>query len=72
MLDRHHIFGGARRNKSEKYGLWVYLEHTQHMWLHQTRQGQAYSKYLKALGQKKFEEIYGHELFMKEFGKNYL
>ena len=24
-LERHHIFGGANRKKSEKYGLVVYL-----------------------------------------------
>ena len=24
-LDRHEIFGGANREKSKKYGLWVYL-----------------------------------------------
>ena len=24
-LDKHHIFGGANRLKSEKYGLYVYL-----------------------------------------------
>jgi hypothetical protein len=24
-LDKHHIFGGAYRKKSEKYGLYVYL-----------------------------------------------
>lgn len=26
-LDKHHIFGGACRKKSEKYGLTVYLCH---------------------------------------------
>ena len=26
-LDRHHIFGGPYRKKSEKYGLVVYLCH---------------------------------------------
>lgn len=26
-LDKHHIFGGAYRKKSEKYGLTVYLCH---------------------------------------------
>lgn len=24
-LDRHEIFGGANREKSKRYGLWVYL-----------------------------------------------
>ena len=26
-LDKHHIFGGALRKKSEQYGLFVYLHH---------------------------------------------
>ena len=26
-LDKHHIFGGAYRKKSERYGLTVYLCH---------------------------------------------
>ena len=26
-LDKHHVFGGAFRKKSEKYGLYVYLHH---------------------------------------------
>ena len=26
-LDKHHIFGGANRKKSEHYGLYVYLCH---------------------------------------------
>lgn len=26
-LDKHHIFGGALRSKSEKYGLTVYIHH---------------------------------------------
>ena len=26
-LDKHHVFGGALRSKSERYGLTVYLHH---------------------------------------------
>ena len=26
-LDKHHVFGGALRKKSESFGLWVYLCH---------------------------------------------
>lgn len=71
-LDRHHILGGPFRDKSEKYGLWVYLDHNVHMWLHSTMQGQAYSRYLKVKAQQAFEEKYDHALWMKEFKKNYL
>lgn len=24
-IHKHHIFGGSRRNTSEKYGMWMYL-----------------------------------------------
>lgn len=72
-LHRHHIFFGAFRDKSEKWGLWCYLcgphhnlsskgVHNDH-WL---------DIYMKRLGQKKFEEKYGHDLFMKEFKRNWL
>ena len=27
LLDKHHVFGGANRRKSEKYGATVYLCH---------------------------------------------
>lgn len=71
-LDKHHIFNGALRQKSEKYGLWVMLNHDEHMFAHHTVKGQKVLILLKQLGQKAFEEKYGHEEYMKEFHKNYL
>lgn len=71
-LDRHHIFGGPMRDKSEKYGLWVYLRHDVHMWLHSTREGQKYSEELKKKAQKEFERMYGRARFMEIFKRNYL
>jgi hypothetical protein len=29
-LERHHIYGGANRRNSAKYGLWVWLRHDLH------------------------------------------
>ena len=29
-LERHHVFGGPNRKLSEKYGLWVWLNHEYH------------------------------------------
>lgn len=71
-LHRHHVMNGPFRNKAEKYGLWVYLNIKVHDWLHNTREGKAYDRELKELAQEKFEEIYSHEEWMKEFKKNYL
>ena len=72
-LERHHIFAGtANRPISEKYGLWVYLcrEH------HTGKKGAQYDPdmnlQLKQEAQRKFEQIYSHDLWMKVIKKNYL
>lgn len=72
-LHEHHIFGGRNRQKSEEYGLKVKLcvEH------HETgkeavHKNAAVDLILKQIGQKTFEERFSHEMFMVEFGKNYL
>ena len=72
-LDKHHIMNGtANRKKSEKYGVWVWLDHDVHMKLHQTAEGQQWQRYLKQEAQRAFEKIWSRELWMKEFKKNYL
>lgn len=75
-LDRHHIFGGPFRKKSEKYGLTVDLCHdTCHIFgpdsAHQSRET---ALILKRYGQKKAmqENGWSKEGFIREFGKNYL
>ena len=75
-LDRHHIFGGSNRKKSEKYGLVVWLcHHDCHIfgkeavhrnadnmqWLHEYGQILAMD-----------ENGWTTEEFIMEFGKNYL
>lgn len=75
-LDKHHIFGGALRNKSEKYGLTVYLHHNKcHIFgaesAHQN--GNIRAK-LQQLAQLKAMQVYGWSEadFIKEFYKSYL
>lgn len=74
-LERHHIFGGANRKKSEKYGLVVDLCHTCH---NEPPNGVHHNKdamlRLKMYGQKKamLEHGWSKEDFIREFGKNYL
>lgn len=75
-LDCHHIFGGANRKLSEKYGLKVYLHHYKchifgDMSVHQN--GETARK-LYEIGQKKAMEYYGwtKEDFRKIFGENYI
>ena len=69
-LDKHHVFHGSRRKAADRWGCWVWLHHDVHMDLHQ--RNTALDRQLKALCQKRFEELYGHEKFMAVFGKNYL
>lgn len=74
-LEEHHVFeGNGRRRKSEQYGLKVYLcGCTCHREgpeaVHKNRENDLR---LKRAAQRKFEERYDRELFMAEFGKNYL
>lgn len=71
-LHSHHIFAGCYRNKSEKYGMKVYLcmeHHTGGTGVHLNRN---LDLKLKVIAQKRFEEVYSHEKYMQEFKKNYL
>lgn len=75
QLDRHHIFGGPFRKKSEQYGLVVFLHHCRcHLYgrnaVHVNRESMLY---VKRVGQRKLmEEGWTLERFIQEFGKNYL
>ena len=69
----HHIYGGANRKLSEKYGLKVRLHHNCH---NESPDGVHYSKqvmdYLRETGQKAFIKAYPELDFIKIFGVNYL
>ena len=68
--DRHHcMHGTANRKKAEKYGLTVWLCRECHRKLHD--QG-LNDLFLQQTAQQAFEAKYGHELWMEEFGKDYL
>lgn len=75
-LERHHIFGGARRKLSEKYGLVVYLcgERCHRTGVYSAHQNGKISEYLHKYGQKKAmqEQGWSKEQFMKVFSCNYL
>lgn len=74
-MEEHHVFGGARRKKSEKYGLVVDLCHACH---NEPPRGAHYNKdtalYLHQWGQRKamLEQGWSTHDFIREFGKNYL
>ena len=75
-LDRHHIFGGANRKKSEKYGLVVYLCHNRcHIFgKNAVHQNAETMQLLHEYGQRKYmkEQNATIEDFRREFGRNYL
>lgn len=76
QLDKHHIFGGANRSKSERYGLYVRLcHHDCHIFgpnaVHQNKHTmQMLHEYGQAKAMK--ENNWTVDDFRREFGKNYL
>lgn len=75
-LDKHHIFGGSFRDKSEKLGLVVDLcHHDCHIFgqnaVHRNKERM---RRLHEYGQRMAMERFGWDVddFRREFGKNYL
>lgn len=75
-LDKHHIFGGANKAKSEQYGLLVDLCHTRcHIFgpnaAHRNKETR---QALREYGQRKAmeENDWSTEDFIREFGRNYI
>lgn len=67
----HHCIPGiAYRKKCDKWGLWVWLDPTIHMALHTNRPD--IRRTFEVMAQQRFENLYGHDLFIKEFGKDYI
>ena len=75
-LDKHHIFGGANRKKSERFGLTVDLCHNEcHIFgKHAVHNDVNVMQRLHEYGQRKAMEENGWSIedFIREFGKNYL
>ncbi len=72
-LHRHHVYGGALRQKSEKWGCWVYLRADYHnMSSHGVHFDRKLDLRIKRECQAAFEVLYGHEKFIEVFGKSYL
>lgn len=72
-IHKHHVFGGANRKNSEKFGLVEDLCYYHH---NGSDEGVHFDKdldlYFKQKHQKEFEREYSREYFMEIFGKNYL
>lgn len=69
----HHVYRGAFRDKSTEYGCWIWLRPE---WHNQTNYSVHNDKKLEmklqAMCQMAFEDKYNHELFMKEFRRDYI
>ena len=75
-LNRHEVFGGAYREKSKRFGLWISLCHDR---CHQNGRNSVHQNHLTAElvkrdAQRAAMKTYGwsREDFIREFGKNYL
>lgn len=72
-LEKHHLYGGGNRALSERYGLWVWLNHYYH---NEPPEGVHYNKALRLElqkeGQLAFMEAYPGLNFVEIFGRNYL
>ncbi len=75
-LDEHHVFGGANRKLSEKYGLKVFLHHFScHIFgKGSVHQNGDVAKKVKRVVQLKAMRYYNwtEEQFIEIFGKSYL
>lgn len=65
----HHMMNAANKKKAEKYGLLLPVCFSCHTKIHGDP---LYMLAVRQMGQGRFEELYSRELWMKEFGKNYL
>jgi hypothetical protein len=76
FLAKHHVFGGAMRSKSERYGLTVYIHNDKcHIFgKYAVHKNAEVNRQLQAYVQKKAMEHYGWSVddFRREFYKNYL
>lgn len=72
-LHHHEIFFGRNRQKSINWGCQVWLCGLHHnLGNYSPHQNHDVDMMLKRFGQEEFEKVYGHELFMEVFKKNYL
>ncbi len=69
--DMHHIFNGANKKKSEKYGLMMPLCMNCHTGDNGVHTIPGRMNEVKAYGQTMFELYYPEENFRAIFGKNY-
>ena len=72
-LHKHHIMRGSRRKQAETWGCWVWLRADWHTGtLYSVHEDKRLERQLQIECQQRFERLYGHEKWMRVFGKNYM
>ena len=73
-LQRHHIFGGPNRRRSDDDGLWIYLCVDHHTGNHGVHRDFGLALEIKQMGERAWIERYGktREEFIRDYGKNFL
>lgn len=72
-LHLHHVFAGSYRQKSDEWGCVVWLCPYHHNGsMNSIHANSKMDKRLRRETQLKFEELYGHDKFMEEFGRSWL
>jgi hypothetical protein len=72
FAETHEIFFGPHRQLSIKHGIQVHLCAEHHRGPSGPHQNAQRNLQLKQQGQAWFERLYGHDEFMRIFGRNYL
>ena len=65
----HHMLHGAMRKQADRYGLTCHLCHKCHAMLHDRG---VKDRELQIIAQREFEGKYGHDEYMRIFGKSYV
>lgn len=72
-LHLHHCISGyGNRQKSDKYGLTVWLCYAHHVGKLGVHNNAALAERIKKTAQKEFEKTHSRNEFISQFGKNYL
>lgn len=68
----HHIMNKSDKAKSEEYGLLVPLCMNHHTGIYGVHTHPESMLNMRKCGQRRFEELYGHDKWMEIFKKSYL
>lgn len=69
--DFHHILPNAGKKASEELGAWCWLCRECHAWVHDTADGVAFQRELKAMCQTEYETTHSHNEWMVAAHRNY-